>query len=113
MLLLLGGMVIPLDELPSGLRAVAEVLPAAALAEVFHGALGGGSVPARRVDRPGRVGGRRAAGGRGRGSAGSEHGRGASTRWDSDEQGNDQPRQPGRPPAEPPALTGPVAVVRR
>jgi len=41
-LLLLGGMVIPLDELPSGVRAVAEVLPAAALADVLNGALRSG-----------------------------------------------------------------------
>jgi len=46
-LLLLGGMVIPLDELPSGLRVIAEALPASALSDVFHGALGGGSVPGR------------------------------------------------------------------
>ncbi|CAN5838008.1 ABC transporter permease [soil metagenome] len=38
-LLLLGGMVIPLSELPAGLRAVAEVLPAAALSDVVAGAL--------------------------------------------------------------------------
>ena len=44
-LLLLGGMVIPLDELPSGLRVFAQALPSGALAEVFHGALGPGSVP--------------------------------------------------------------------
>lgn len=41
-LLLLGGMVIPLEELPSGVRAVAEVLPAAALADVLNGALRSG-----------------------------------------------------------------------
>jgi len=46
-LLLLGGMVIPLDELPSGLRVIAEALPAAALSDVFHGALGDGSIPGR------------------------------------------------------------------
>jgi ABC-2 type transport system permease protein len=47
-LLLLGGMVIPLSKLPSGLRAVARGLPAGALSDVFHGALGqGASVPAR------------------------------------------------------------------
>jgi ABC-2 type transport system permease protein len=39
LLLLLSGMVIPLDELPSGLRTVAELLPSTALAEIFHGAL--------------------------------------------------------------------------
>jgi ABC-2 type transport system permease protein len=47
-LLLLGGMVIPLAKLPGGLRAVARVLPAAALSDALHGALSaGGSVPAR------------------------------------------------------------------
>ncbi len=45
LLLLLSGMVIPLAELPDGLRQVARALPSGALAEVFHGALGGGSVP--------------------------------------------------------------------
>jgi ABC-2 type transport system permease protein len=38
-LLLLGGMVIPLDELPDAVRAVAELLPAAALADILNGAL--------------------------------------------------------------------------
>lgn len=38
-LLLVGGMVFPLDELPSGVRAVAELLPSAALAEVLQHAL--------------------------------------------------------------------------
>lgn len=38
-LLLLGGMVVPLSRLPSGARAVARALPAAALSEVLHGAL--------------------------------------------------------------------------
>ncbi|MBK9180027.1 MAG: ABC transporter permease [Acidimicrobiales bacterium] len=39
-LLLLGGMVIPLDELPAGLAALARLLPAAALSEVLHGTIG-------------------------------------------------------------------------
>jgi ABC-2 type transport system permease protein len=38
-LLLLGGMIIPLDELPGALEAVARALPAAALSEVLGGAL--------------------------------------------------------------------------
>jgi ABC-2 type transport system permease protein len=38
-LLLLGGMVVPLDELPAGIRAVAELLPAAALSETVNGVL--------------------------------------------------------------------------
>lgn len=46
-LLLLGGMVFPLTKLPSGLRQVAESLPAAALSDALHGALGSGTVPAR------------------------------------------------------------------
>ena len=43
-LLLLGGMVVPLDRLPDALRLVAQALPAAALAEILHGALGGADV---------------------------------------------------------------------
>ena len=46
LLLLLGGMVIPLAELPAGLRAFAQALPSGALAEIFHGALGQGNIPA-------------------------------------------------------------------
>ncbi len=47
-LLLLGGMVVPLDELPSALRAAAEAFPAAALAHVVVGALtDGAGIPAR------------------------------------------------------------------
>ncbi|MGQ0521304.1 MAG: ABC transporter permease [Actinomycetota bacterium] len=47
-LLLLGGMVVPLEELPGGLRAVARALPAAALSDALHGALAAGaSVPGR------------------------------------------------------------------
>ncbi len=45
--LLLGGMVIPLDKLPSGLAAVARALPPAALSDGLHAALGNGTtVPA-------------------------------------------------------------------
>ena len=40
-LLLLGGMVIPFDELPAGIRAVARVLPSGALADVLREALSG------------------------------------------------------------------------
>lgn len=43
-LLLTGGMVIPLSELPSGLAGAAKFLPAAPLAEVITGSLGGGGV---------------------------------------------------------------------
>lgn len=47
-LLLLGGMVIPLDELPGAVAAVAELLPSAALADVTFGALTPGeSIEAR------------------------------------------------------------------
>ncbi len=42
-LLLLGGMVVPLSVLPEGLRLVAEVLPAAALASCLHAAIGPGA----------------------------------------------------------------------
>jgi ABC-2 type transport system permease protein len=46
-LLLLGGMVLPLAKLPGGLRAVARLLPAAALSDVLHASLGGSATPAR------------------------------------------------------------------
>ena len=47
-LLLLGGMVVPLDRLPAALRAVARALPSAALSDALHGALAAGaSVPGR------------------------------------------------------------------
>ena len=46
-LLLLGGMVVPLAELPGALRAVARALPAAALSDVLHAALGAAAVPGR------------------------------------------------------------------
>jgi ABC-2 type transport system permease protein len=46
-LLLLGGMVIPLASLPRPLELVARALPASALADALHAALGrGGGVPA-------------------------------------------------------------------
>jgi ABC-2 type transport system permease protein len=47
-LLLLGGMIVPLSELPAALRIIAELLPAAALADALAQSLtAGGSVPAR------------------------------------------------------------------
>jgi ABC-2 type transport system permease protein len=47
-LLLLGGMVFPLDRLPSPLRAVSRALPAAALSDALHGTLAvAGHVPTR------------------------------------------------------------------
>jgi ABC-2 type transport system permease protein len=46
-LLLLGGMLVPLSKLPGGLAALARALPAAALSSGLHAALGGtGPVPA-------------------------------------------------------------------
>ncbi len=45
-LLLLGGMIVPLAKLPGSLAALARALPAAALSDAFHAALGtGGAVP--------------------------------------------------------------------
>ena len=47
-LLLLGGMIIPLDELPGWLRGFARILPAAALSEALEGTIGAASsVPGR------------------------------------------------------------------
>ena len=64
-LLLLGGMVVPLAKLPAGLADVAKLLPAAALSDGLHAALGTGSaVPVEAWVVLGRLGGRRA--GRGR-----------------------------------------------
>ena len=46
LLLLVSGMLAPLTKLPGGLQAVAKALPAAALADALHQALGLGlSVP--------------------------------------------------------------------
>jgi ABC-2 type transport system permease protein len=44
LLLLVGGMVVPLDEL-GGLEPVAKLLPSGALSEATHGALEGGGIP--------------------------------------------------------------------
>lgn len=46
-LLFLGGIVVPLDELPGALRVVARVLPIGALSDISHGAMADGSVPGR------------------------------------------------------------------
>ena len=46
-LLLLGGMVIPVGELPGPLRAVSRALPAAALSDVLHAASNAGAVSGR------------------------------------------------------------------
>src|SRR5438270_11099988 len=48
LLLLLGGMVVPLSKLPGALRAIARALPAAALSDALHKTLGDGMhVPGR------------------------------------------------------------------
>ena len=44
LLLLLGGMVVPLSKLPGVLRPVARALPAGALSDALHHALGGAHV---------------------------------------------------------------------
>jgi ABC-2 type transport system permease protein len=46
-LLLLSGMLIPIESLPAGVRAVARALPSGALADALHAALRGTVVPAR------------------------------------------------------------------
>jgi ABC-2 type transport system permease protein len=47
-LLLLGGMVVPLSKLPGPLRAISRALPAAALSDALHRLLGlGNAVPGR------------------------------------------------------------------
>jgi len=46
-LLLMGGMVIPVTKLPGAMRAVARALPAAALSDVVHAATTAGAVPGR------------------------------------------------------------------
>jgi ABC-2 type transport system permease protein len=42
-LLLLGGMLVPLGKLPTWLADIARVLPASALADALHGTLGHGT----------------------------------------------------------------------
>ncbi len=42
--LLLGGIILPVDQLPGPLATLAGILPAAALADVFRAALGTGDV---------------------------------------------------------------------
>ncbi len=46
-LLLLGGMVVPLSQLPSAVRAVARVLPSGALSDILHAAFDATAVPTR------------------------------------------------------------------
>jgi len=45
LLLLLGGMVVPLSKLPGALRPIARALPAGALSDALHQSLGGTHVP--------------------------------------------------------------------
>jgi len=45
-LLLLGGMIVPIAKLPRGVADVAKLLPADALSASLHAALGSGAVPA-------------------------------------------------------------------
>jgi ABC-2 type transport system permease protein len=45
-LLVVGGMIIPLSKLPSGLRVIARALPAAALSDVLSSAFGSGTASA-------------------------------------------------------------------
>ena len=45
-LLLLGGMVVPVERLPEALATLARLLPAAALSDVLHAAFAGGAAPA-------------------------------------------------------------------
>jgi ABC-2 type transport system permease protein len=47
LLLLIGGMIVPLAKLPGAVRVVAQALPAGALSDACHAALGAGSVPGR------------------------------------------------------------------
>ena len=44
-LLFLGGVVVPIDDLPTVLRIVARALPSGALSDITHGALSGTGVP--------------------------------------------------------------------
>jgi len=44
-LLFLGGVVVPVDDLPAALRIVARVLPIGALSDITHGAMTGRAVP--------------------------------------------------------------------
>ena len=44
LLLLLGGMIVPLSKLPGAIRPLARALPAGALSEALHHSLGGGHV---------------------------------------------------------------------
>ena len=45
-LLLMGGIVVPIDDMPGVLQVVARALPIGALSDITHAALEGGSTPA-------------------------------------------------------------------
>ena len=47
LLLLVGGMIFPLESLPGWLQVTSRVLPPASLADLLHGALGPADIPAR------------------------------------------------------------------
>ena len=49
MLLVLGGMAYPLDKLPAALQDLAQVLPAAPLAECLRSTLTGSGIPGSRL----------------------------------------------------------------
>lgn len=46
-LLLVGGVVVPIDDMPTGLQVVARALPIGALSDITHAALEGGATPGR------------------------------------------------------------------
>lgn len=46
LMLLLSGIIFPLDKLPAGLEAFSRLLPSSALVEILHGSLGAGEVRA-------------------------------------------------------------------
>ncbi len=62
-LLFLGGVVVPIDDLPTALRVVARALPSGALSDITHGALGAHRDPGRVLAGAGGVGRGRPAGG--------------------------------------------------
>ncbi|QYG95319.1 ABC transporter permease [Iamia sp. SCSIO 61187] len=45
LLLLFGGVVVPIDDMPTALRLLARALPIGALSDITHATLGGGAVP--------------------------------------------------------------------
>jgi ABC-2 type transport system permease protein len=45
LLLLFGGVVVPVDDMPAALRILARALPIGALSDITHATLGGGTVP--------------------------------------------------------------------